>query len=70
MDLNPGSELLTVVVPVYNEAENLPAIAPALIEFCRARNWKIIFVNDGSIDNTKHILDQLCPEISRLRAAS
>lgn len=59
MDLTPGSERLTVVVPVYNEAENLPAVAPALIEFCRARNWQVIFVNDGSRDGTRQILDSL-----------
>lgn len=51
--------LLTVVIPAYNEGEILPEIAPALIEFCRTRDWKIIFVNDGSHDNTKQILDSL-----------
>lgn len=53
--------LLTVVIPAYNEGEILPAIAPALIEFCRTRDWKLIFVNDGSHDNTKLILDSLDP---------
>lgn len=56
-----NSEILTIVVPVYNEAGILPEIAPTLIEYCRARNWKIIFVNDGSRDNTKEILDNLDP---------
>jgi glycosyltransferase involved in cell wall biosynthesis len=51
--------LLTIVVPVYNEAEILPSIAPSIIEFSRVRGWKIIFVNDGSRDNTKQILDGL-----------
>jgi glycosyltransferase involved in cell wall biosynthesis len=59
MNSDPGPALLTVVVPVYNEAENLPSVAPALIEFCRARNWRVIFVNDGSRDETKKILDGL-----------
>jgi glycosyltransferase involved in cell wall biosynthesis len=59
MNSNPDTELLTVVVPVYNEAENLPVVAPALIEFCGKRNWKIIFVNDGSTDDTKQILNNL-----------
>lgn len=55
------SEILTIVVPIYNEGGILPEIAPALIEFCRVRNWKIIFVNDGSRDNTREILDNLKP---------
>lgn len=58
--MNTSNEkLLTVVIPVYNEGEILPAIAPRLVEFCRARDWEIIFVNDGSRDNTKQILDSL-----------
>jgi hypothetical protein len=59
MNSQPGIKLLTVVVPVYNEGEILPVIAPGLVEFCRVRNWNIIFVNDGSRDNTGQILDGL-----------
>ncbi len=54
-----NEQFLTVVIPLYNEAENLPAFAITVIEFCRARNWQIIFVNDGSLDATKQILDGL-----------
>ena len=54
-------ELLTVVIPVYNEAEGLPTFAPAAIEFCRVRGWKVIFVNDGSYDDTKQILEAFHP---------
>jgi len=56
--MEPGEDsLLTIVIPVYNEGEILPLLAPSLIESCRARGWKIIFVNDGSRDNTKKILE-------------
>ena len=48
--------LLTIVMPAYNEAENLVAILPPLLTFCRQRNWKIILVNDGSLDKTKEIV--------------
>lgn len=57
-----NKQLLTVVIPLYNEAENLRAFAKTAIEFCHARNWRIIFVNDGSRDDTKQILDDLDPE--------
>jgi glycosyltransferase involved in cell wall biosynthesis len=53
------SPLLTVVVPCYNESGSLSLLAPALIDYCRARSWNMIFVNDGSIDNTKDILNGL-----------
>ena len=58
---NKKEQLLTVMIPLYNEAENLPAFAEAAIEFCCARNWQIIFVNDGSLDATKQLLDGLAP---------
>jgi glycosyltransferase involved in cell wall biosynthesis len=54
-----GNQILTVVIPVYNEGEILPSFAPSLIEFCRAKGWMVIFVNDGSRDNTNQILDRL-----------
>ena len=61
MELKKHEQLLTVVIPVYNEAEDLPTFAPTAIEFCGTRGWKIIFVNDGSWDDTKQILDALNP---------
>ncbi len=48
---------LTIVVPVYNEGDTLPGFAPALLEFCQARNWEVILVNDGSRDATRSILE-------------
>ena len=57
-----NEQLLTVVIPLYNEAENLPFFARTAIEFCRVRNWQIIFVNDGSLDATKQILGELDSE--------
>jgi glycosyltransferase involved in cell wall biosynthesis len=66
MNTKPISCSLTVVVPVYNEAENLPVFAAHAIEFCRARGWSIIFINDGSRDNTKQILDALSQSDARV----
>ncbi len=47
---------LSVIIPAYNEAENLPIILPNLIKFCEQYNWKIIIVNDGSKDNSRDVL--------------
>ena len=59
MDSISENPMLTVVVPVYNEAQSLPSFVPCLIEFCRSRGWMTIFVNDGSCDDTGKILDCL-----------
>ena len=59
MDSIIENALMTVVVPVYNEEQALPSFAPCLIEVCRSRGWMTVFVNDGSCDHTKQILDHL-----------
>ena len=59
MKSESGDPALTVVVPLYNEADSLPGFAPRLIELCRSRAWRLIFVDDGSTDGTGRILEQL-----------
>ena len=49
---------LTVVVPLYNEAEALPAFLLRLLPLCQQQGWQVIFVNDGSRDQTRAILEQ------------
>lgn len=49
-------ETLTIVVPAYNEAGNLPVVLPPLIAFCRDRHYRIVVVNDGSSDQTAAVL--------------
>jgi glycosyltransferase involved in cell wall biosynthesis len=53
---DPEKALLSVVVPIYNEAFTLSDLLAELMPFCRERNWKLILVNDGSSDNTSAIL--------------
>ncbi len=52
---NTYSEL-SIIIPAFNEGENLKLLLPQWIEFCRQKNWKIILVDDGSIDQTKDYL--------------
>jgi len=52
-----GQEL-TIVIPVYNEAESLPYFLPELIKTCKTNKWQLILVNDGSRDDSAKILAQ------------
>jgi len=47
---------LTIVIPVYNEAESLSQFLPALITASKTKNWRMIFVNDGSEDGSDWVL--------------
>ncbi|MGW8258130.1 MAG: glycosyltransferase family 2 protein, partial [Thermoguttaceae bacterium] len=57
----PVDALISVVLPVYNEAEILPLLTARISQaFLNCRlNYEIIYVNDGSNDGSPEILDQL-----------
>ena len=46
------SDNLTIVIPCYNEEENIPVFFPKLLEFVQKHDFQVIAVNDGSKDNT------------------
>ncbi len=48
---------LTIIVPVFNEEENIKDIILSLNDVCKKNNWDLIIVNDGSNDNTKQIIE-------------
>jgi glycosyltransferase involved in cell wall biosynthesis len=54
--LAPGTALLSVVVPIYNEAVSLASLLDELAPHCHAQGWKLILVNDGSTDGTATVL--------------
>jgi glycosyltransferase involved in cell wall biosynthesis len=50
---------LTLIIPCYNEAENIPHVFPGIIEFCESNNYQLIAVDDGSADTTMQELKKL-----------
>ena len=50
---------ISVIVPLYNEEESLPELHAWIRRVMSANNfpYEIIFVNDGSTDGTRAILD-------------
>jgi len=54
-------KLISILIPVYNEEGNVPAITEAIravfenIHF----NYEIVFVNDGSADNSLAIIKEI-----------
>ncbi len=50
---------LSVVVPVFNEEENVRAVYEELIKILSLIKYEIIFVNDGSNDKTEEKLYEL-----------
>lgn len=52
---------ISVVVPLYNEAESLPELYAWIVRVMQENNftYEIIFVNDGSTDNSWQVIEAL-----------
>jgi glycosyltransferase involved in cell wall biosynthesis len=55
---------LSLIIPVYNEEENLPLLMEAINAALNPlkRSWEVIFVDDGSRDNSLDILRSLAQQ--------
>jgi dolichol-phosphate mannosyltransferase len=58
---------LSVVVPVCNEAENVEPLAREIDAALNDRDYEMIFIDDGSTDDTAIILLRLKAQLPRLR---
>ena len=63
------SRQLSVVIPVYNEALNLPVLFARLYPVLDAlgRSYEVIFTNDGSADNSFALLTAQHDKLHRER---
>lgn len=52
----------TIVIPVYNEEENLERLSLELNKFLSRfnRKTKVLFVNDGSTDRSQEMIEAVC----------
>jgi len=63
---------LSIIIPMFNEAENaehtLARVEEALTSF--RGSYEIIAVNDGSVDNTLKVLQEIADRNKRIRVVS
>jgi len=60
---------ISILIPCYNEEKSLPLLYPELSKLIDAMpnySWELMFVNDGSKDNTLGVLRQLRASDSRV----
>ena len=52
---------VSIVVPVYNEEENVPIVQREIFEALRDLDYELIFVDDGSQDGSLEIISGAFP---------
>ena len=55
------SDLLSIIVPVYNEAKTIQQVIERLLEISLPVAREIVVVNDGSTDGTTEVLNAMSP---------
>ena len=67
-----AKEMLSVVLPSYNEEKNLPLVYAELKKHIDTKrfNYEIIFVNDGSKDGTWGVIEQLANKDKYVRGVN
>lgn len=60
---------LSIIIPVYNEEENVPQLYKRLQSVCESitTQYELLFVNDGSRDRTLELVKELAQKDSRVR---
>jgi dolichol-phosphate mannosyltransferase len=58
---------ISIVIPIKNESENIQKLTREINKACNKIKFEILFVNDGSDDNTINILKILKKENKNLR---
>ena len=62
----PPPPALSVVIPLYNEEENLPILQQELAAALAGLDYEIVFVDDGSRDATRERVDRADPRVRLL----
>ena len=57
----PANPLVSLIIPVYNEEDNLPVLLEEIRKAMAAqdRGWEALLVDDGSRDNSLQVIEYI-----------
>ncbi|MBE7548604.1 MAG: glycosyltransferase family 2 protein [Candidatus Kuenenia stuttgartiensis] len=58
---------ISIVIPLYNEADNIEPLGHAILLAMQGQNYEVIFVNDGSTDGSAKKLKEWCTGYTNFR---
>ena len=61
---------ISIIVPIKNEAENILSLTKEIYNIYKKRRFEIIFINDGSHDDSLNVLKTTMVKYKKLRAIS
>ena len=66
--MNKLNNLISIVVPVFNESDSIRLLINEIINVMKSHQllFELIIVNDGSVDRTSNVLENLSLEIKQL----
>ena len=66
--MNKLNNLISIVVPVYNESDSIRLLINEIINVMKSHQllFELIIVNDGSVDSTSNVLENLSIKIKQL----
>jgi polyisoprenyl-phosphate glycosyltransferase len=62
-------DLLSIIIPVYNEGENIQPLYDELMSFCK-NDVELLFIDDGSSDNTFSLIQHIAGNDARVKCIS
>ena len=61
---------ISIVVPLYNEEESLSELVDQIKKSLPNRSFELIFIDDGSSDNSWNVIEQLVEVNSEVKGIS
>ena len=58
---------IAVILPTYNERQNIPIMISRLCEALKGRSWEAIFVDDDSPDGTAELVGEYARRLPNIR---
>ena len=53
------SKMISIIIPVYNEADNVSALAIKIKKKLKKKSYEVLFINDGSQDETENRIKKI-----------